>query len=163
MLTMPGRIEDLLRRRHAPYRTLRHAEVFTSQEVAHANHISGRKIAKVVALRDDAGAAWVLAVVPAPMRVDLEALRFWLGRPALRLASEAEMAQRFPDCEPGAVPPFAPLHDIPIVLEDSFAETSHIYFEDGSHRRLVGMRLQDYVRIAEPIIRRFATRPSAGH
>jgi Ala-tRNA(Pro) deacylase len=162
MLTMPGRIEDLLRRRHAPYRTMRHAEAFTSQEVAHANHISGRKVAKVVALRDADG-AWLLAVLPAPKRVDLEALRFWLARPSLRLATEAEMAQRFTDCEPGAVPPFAPLHDIPIVLEDAFAETSHIYFEDGSHRRLVGMRLQDYVRIAEPIIRRFATGPSAGH
>jgi Ala-tRNA(Pro) deacylase len=156
-MRMPHRVEELLNARHIAYHTLPHREEQTSQEVAHASHVPGRKLAKVVALRGARG-AWMLAVVPAPLRVDLSSLRFWTGQKGLRLATEAEIMRRFPDCEPGAVPPIAPLHDVPVFIDDSFADTPDVYFEDGSRRRLVGLRLKDFIRIANPTIRHFSTR-----
>jgi Ala-tRNA(Pro) deacylase len=160
---MPERVEELLKAQQVPYRTVPHRDVPTSQEVARATHIPGWKVAKVVALRNTQG-GWILAVVPAPLSVDLEAMAFWTHLHGLRLATENEIAARFPGCELGAVPPpFEQLHDAPVYIDDSFARTHDLYFEDGSHRRLIGMRVQDFVRVADPTIRHFASRSARGH
>jgi Ala-tRNA(Pro) deacylase len=153
---------DFLRIRQAAYRTVAHREAFTAQEVAEVSHVSGRRLAKVVALRDDDG-EWLLAVLPAARRVDLDALAYACGARHLHLAPEAEMLARFPDYEPGAVPPFERLEDVAVYLDDTFAEAHDIYFEDGSHRGLVGMKVQDYIRLARPTIARFSRRLRVGH
>jgi len=153
---------DFLSARRAAYRTVAHREAYTAQEIAQASHVSGRRLAKVVVIRDDSG-DWLLAVVPAARRVDLDALAYACGARRLHLAPEAEMLARFPDYEPGAVPPFERLEDVPVYLDDSFAEAHDIYFEDGSHRGLVGMKVQDYIRLARPVIAHFSRRFPVGH
>jgi len=161
-MAMSQKLGDLLDGRHAAYRRIRHAEAPTSQEVASAAHVPGWKLAKVVALRDDRG-RWILGVVPAPCRIDLRALSAFSGHHELRLASEAEIARRFPDSEPGAMPPFEDLYRVPVFIDLSFSDTNDIYFEDGTHHGLVRMRLRDYIRVAEPIIGRFAVGSADGH
>ena len=161
-MAISPKLLDFLNARLVPYRTLGHREAFTAQEIAQASHVSGRTLAKVVAVRDDGG-EWLLAVVPAPRQVDFEALASASGARGLHLAHESEMLDRFPDYEPGAVPPFERLEDVPIYLDDAFAEAQDIYFEDGSHRGLVGMRVQDYIRVARPVIAHFSRRPQRGH
>ena len=161
-MAMSHKLGDLLDARHVAYTRLKHEEAITSQEVARAAHVPGRKLAKVVALRDDRG-RWLLGVVPAPYRIDLRALSALSGHHELRLASERELARRFPDAEPGAMPPFEDLYRVPVFIDLSFADTRDIYFEDGTHRGLVGMRLRDYIRVAEPIIGRFAVDAAHGH
>ena len=150
------KLEDLLAARRVAYRTVTHDEAFTSQEVARAAHLPGRKIAKVVALRDEHG-RWLLAVLPAPCRIDLRALAAASGHHGLRLATERELARRFPDVEPGATPPFESLYRVPVYIDLNFADEGEIYFEDGTHRGIVGLRVQDYMRLAAPVRARFAT------
>jgi Ala-tRNA(Pro) deacylase len=161
IMAMSRKLERLLKAQHVSFSTLAHAEAFTSQDVAHAVHIPGRQIAKVVAFRDDRG-RWLLAVVPAPCRVDLRSLATLSGHHELRLASERELARRFPDAEPGAMPPFDGLYQVPVFIDLAFADHHEIFFEDGTHRGLVGMHMPDYMRVAEPIAGRFAMEP-AGH
>ena len=161
-MSMPARVEELLKAQHVSYRTIVHRHAPTSQEVAHASLISGWNVAKVLALRDAHG-GWLLAVVPAPLRVDLEALGSWTDAHSLRLATESEISVRFPDCDPGALPPFERLHDVPVFVDDSFADDHDIYFEDGSHQRLVGIRVQDFIRVADPTIGHFSNRARQGH
>jgi len=158
-MAMSRKLEQLLKAQHVAYNTLEHGEAFTSQDVAHAAHMPGRQVAKVVALRDDRG-RWLLAVVPAPCRVDLRSLAALSGHHGLRLASERELARRFPDAEPGAMPPFDSLYRVPVFIDVTFADRDQIFFEDGTHRGLVGMRLPDYLRVAEPIAGRFALEPA---
>jgi Ala-tRNA(Pro) deacylase len=95
-------------------------------------------------------------VVPAPYQIDLRALGALSGHHELRLASEREIARRFPDCEPGAIPPFERLYHVPVFMDWAFADGREIFFEDGTHRGVVGMRVQDFMRMAEPIVGRFA-------
>jgi Ala-tRNA(Pro) deacylase len=161
-MAMSRKLAGLLEARRVAYRTVRHEEACTSQEVAHAAHVPGRKMAKVVALRDDRG-RWLLAVVPAPCHVDLRALSSVSGHHELRLASEREIERRFPDAEPGAMPPFEQLYRVPVFIDLTFADARDIYFEDGTHRGVVGMGVQDYIQTAEPIVGRFAQEPIAGH
>jgi Ala-tRNA(Pro) deacylase len=157
-MAMSSKLQELLKAEHVAYSRLVHDEAFTSQDVAHAVHMPGRRIAKVVALRDERR-RWLLAVLPAHCRVDLRSLAALSGHHGLRLASERELARRFPDSEPGAMPPFEGLYRMPVFIDLTFADDHEIFFEDGTHRGLVGMALSDYMRIAEPIAGRFALAP----
>jgi Ala-tRNA(Pro) deacylase len=159
-MAMSERLEQLLRFRRVKYRTLPHQVAYTAQEVARASHLPGDKMAKVVAMRDETG-GWLLAVVPAPKRVDLASLEFVSGRRRLRLAREREIAERFPDYELGAIIPIRTISGAPIFIDDAFAGAQEIYFEDGTHGGLVGMRMLDFIPLARPTFGHFGHRPSA--
>jgi Ala-tRNA(Pro) deacylase len=159
-MAMSERLEQLLRFRRVPYRRLPHPPAYTARDVAHASHLPGDKMAKVVALRDETG-GWLLAVVPAPRRVDLESLEFISGRHGLRLATEREIAERFPDYELGAIIPVRTISGAPIYVDDTFATASEIFFQDGSHDGLVGMKMLDYIPLARPTFGHFGHRPMA--
>lgn len=45
----------------------------------------------------------------------------------------------FPDCTPGAVPPFGEAYGIDTVFDDSISEQADIYFEGGDHATLAHM------------------------
>lgn len=154
---MSTRLAELLRVSHVPHERIEHPAAFRAEEVAAVSQIPGDHMAKVVCVRDADG-EWLMAVIPAPMRLDLGALRQASGRRGLRLASEDEVIRRFPEYEPGAIPPFALLHQVPVFLDDDFDDTSYLYVEDGSHRGLVGMKVPDYIRLATPTIAHIAHR-----
>lgn len=156
-MAMSRRLDELLQARHVKYHSLRHPRALTAQGVALAAGIAGRNVAKVVALRDEDG-DWLLAVVPAPRRVDLAALENLSGYEHLRLATEAELSRRFGDCELGAIIPLRQVHGIPVFMDDEFVDCREIYFEDGTHQGLVGMSLPTYLGLAQPLIGHFGTR-----
>src|SRR5437867_1991540 len=120
-VAMSQKLEDLLQARKVRYRRWAHDEAASAQQVAHAAHLPGRKVAKVVALRDEHD-RWLLAVLPAPCHVDLRALAAASSHHGLRLASEHDIARRFPDAEPGAMPPFEALYHVPVYLDLTFAD-----------------------------------------
>jgi CheY-like chemotaxis protein len=68
------------------YEVRSHRLAFTAQEVAAAEHVPGREVAKVVMVRD--GTEYLMAVLPAPYHVGLERLRKAAGRTGLRLATD---------------------------------------------------------------------------
>src|SRR5262245_1619338 len=57
------RLDEFLTSNHVPFERLQHREVFSSNRVAQALHVSGREVAKSVLLRSRAG--YALAVLPA--------------------------------------------------------------------------------------------------
>ena len=98
-------IETFLQQNRIPFTTFRHPAAFTAQERAAASHVPGWHWAKsVVCIADGTP---VFAVLPAPCVVDFERLLDLIGTDEVRLASEDELAQLFPDCERGATPPSA--------------------------------------------------------
>jgi Ala-tRNA(Pro) deacylase len=52
-----------------------------------------------------------MAVLLAPLRVDIEMLETALEACRVRLATESEFRSKFPDCETGAMPPFGTLFE----------------------------------------------------
>ena len=129
---------------------LSHREVYTAQERAAVCHIPGRFLAKVVVVRDDEWHA--LVVLPATARLDIVKLRELTGRPALSLASEAEMANLFPDCDVGAMPPFGHLYGLHVYLDRGLADQPDVVFEGGTHREEVRIPMRDYLRVEQPSI-----------
>jgi Ala-tRNA(Pro) deacylase len=150
-MAMSEKLAELLRVSHVPHQTIHHPVAYTAQATAKAGHVPSGRMAKVVCLRDDEG-DWLMAVIPASMRLDLDALQLLSHRRALRIASEGELRQRFPDCETGAIPPFALLHQVPVYMDDDFDDDADVFVEDGTHDGLVGMKVPDYIRLATPIV-----------
>jgi Ala-tRNA(Pro) deacylase len=52
----------------------------------------------------------------------------------VRLATEAEFSSLFPDCEPGAMPPFGSLYNLPVYVDESLAADEAIVFNAGTRR-----------------------------
>jgi Ala-tRNA(Pro) deacylase len=117
----------------------------------------GKEVAKTVVLR--AGEKTLLAVLPASLQVNLNKLASIMGSD-VRLATESECIALFPDCEPGAVPPFGELYGLPVYLDEALAEDPEIVFSAGTHSDAVGMSNADSVHLAKPQICSFADEES---
>jgi Ala-tRNA(Pro) deacylase len=157
---MPNeRVTDLLSAHGAEYRRIEHARAFTAQEEAAAAHVPGREWAKTVVFYADEAPA--IALLPATYRVDFDRLAEAAGAQATRLASEDELANLFPDCEVGAVPPFGSLWHVPVFCDASLRLREQIAFHAGSHREALQMGFADFARVAEPVVADFAVREPA--
>lgn len=152
---MPIRqLKQLLDDRGVKYVTVRHSPAYTAQEVAASTHISGYEIAKTVIVKVDGRIA--MAVIPAPLHVDLRQLKEMIGADDLTLASEAEFRMLFPECEAGAMPPFGPLYGMDTYVAARLADDEYIAFNAGTHTELIRMRYRDFARLADPKVLAFA-------
>jgi len=147
-------LEAYLRENKVPFQVQHHAVAYTAQEVAAAEHVPGRMLAKVVVLLGDGKLS--MFVMPAPARVDVEKAAAVLGAKEARLAHEDEFADRFPGCEVGAMPPFGNLYDIPLYVDKSLSEDETIVFEAGTHTDTMSMKYADFERLVKPTVAEFA-------
>lgn len=148
-MAVNNRLQSLLVQSRVEYELLPHREAFTAQEVAQTAHVRGRRVAKVVLVRAERD-QYLMAVVPASEHVDLEMLAHVSGHKHLDLANEGEIIRVFPDCEPGAMPPFGNLYDTPIYLDECLAREDTIIFQAGNHHEVVRMPFEQYERLAGP-------------
>ena len=132
------------------YVTIRHSPAYTAQEVAASAHIPGKDMAKTVIV--DLDGRMAMAVVPASSRLDLNHLRDAAGARQAGLADERAFEGLFPDCEPGAMPPFGNLYGLDVFVADSLAEDEQIAFNAGSHTEVVRLAYQDFERLVHPKI-----------
>jgi Ala-tRNA(Pro) deacylase len=144
------RLRVFLDEHHAEYTHTEHPQAYTAREVAHAEHLPAREIAKVVVVFGDDG--YRMIVVPANRLVDFHEVRLALGLSHARMATEEELARLFPDCELGAMPPFGNLYNMPVYLDNTLAGEDIIAFNAGTHRDVIHMKTSDYRDMALPTV-----------
>jgi Ala-tRNA(Pro) deacylase len=144
------RLRVFLDRHHAQYTHTEHPQAYTAREVASAEHLPAREMAKTVIVFGDEG--YHMAVVPANRLVDFHEVRLALGLTHARMATEDEIGKLFPDCELGAMPPFGNLYNLPVYLDSSLAGEETIAFNASTHRDVIHMRTADYRDLANPIV-----------
>lgn len=149
-----GKLKEFLDSQNIRYVTLAHSTAYTAQQIAALTHVPGKEMAKTVILRMDDALA--MAVLPASYQVDLAALKAATGGKTVRLASEAEFKDRFPDCETGAMPPFGNLYGMAVFAEESLAKDKEITFNAGSHNELVRLSYDDFQRLVKPTMLKFS-------
>jgi Ala-tRNA(Pro) deacylase len=142
------KLDEFLSSRHVAFERLHHRPAYTAGRTAQVLRVPGREVAKTVLLR--AGGGYVLAVLPATHRVDLERVRRDLGGERVELATEEEMGQLFPDCERGAAPPFGSLYHLQTLVDESLAEDEEIVFEAQSHEDAIRMTYRDFEALEHP-------------
>jgi Ala-tRNA(Pro) deacylase len=153
-MAITHRLQEYLDARDAMYSHSVHRPVATASEVAAVEHIPSREVAKTIVYCGNEG--FGMAVVPGDCHVDLEELRIRLGLAHLRLATEKELTQLFPDIEIGAMPPFGNLYHMPVYVDSRVAGESMIAFNAGTHRDMIHMRFPDFKRLVKPSILPFS-------
>jgi len=143
-----NKLKEFLNAHGVAHAIIPHPLAFTATSVAGAAHIPGKEMAKTVVVSLDGHLA--LAVVPANRKVDLERLRQVTGALSAELADEREFIGDFPECEPGAMPPFGNLYGMPVFVEPHLAEDRQIAFNAGSHTELISMAYKDFERLVHP-------------
>jgi len=155
-MSLPNRLKSFLDSNQIPYESLPHSTTYTAQGTAAVMQISGKDVAKTIVLRAGAaGEDTILAVLPGSRHAKLDRLSAAVGKP-VRLATELEFSDLFPDCELGAMPPFGALYNLPVYVDESLAKDKEVVFNAGTHHDAVRMAYEDFVRLAKPKICSFA-------
>ncbi len=149
-MSIPDKLARFFDERKIPYRADTHPEVYTAQQAAQASRVPGRAFAKAVLLSVDGTLR--MAVLSATERVDLRRLQECLGAKKVRLASEAEFAPAFPDCDLGAMPIFGSVYGIPVIVAKELTENPEIAFTAGTHRDVVRLRTKDFLEAEQPMV-----------
>ncbi len=148
------KLKTFLDESNVRYLTISHSSAYTSQEIAASAHVSGKDFAKTVMIKIDGQMA--MAVLPASYSVDFESLKEIFGTKNVTLATEPEFKTRFPDCEPGAMPPFGNLYGMAVYVAESLANHQGISFNAGSHTEIIRLSYTDYFRLVKPQVFKFA-------
>ena len=93
-----------------------------------------------------------IILLPAHYHAHLGYLRRLLEASEVRLAHDEEIAYFFPDCEPGAVPPFGNLYGIPVHVHQALADRPEIVVQPGSHTETFRLRYTDFARLVRPML-----------
>jgi Ala-tRNA(Pro) deacylase len=150
--------KQFLQEHKANFEVVTHAEAFDASHLAQATATPGREVAKSVLLRANHGYRYVIAVLPATHRIDLEALSKQLGGASVELATEIEVNQSCRDCEFGVLSPFGSQYGARTLVDKSLSEDETILFEGNSHHEAIRMKFADYCQIERPMIVEFACR-----
>lgn len=131
----------------AEYELLTHGHTERAVEEAAALGLTAAEVAKTVIARTPDG--HMRALVPASERIDMRKLREAVGESDVQLATEAEMAQDYPEFALGAVPPVGGARRDPVIVDRKLVEHPWLVFEAGTHDDSVRVRTEDLLRIAE--------------
>jgi Ala-tRNA(Pro) deacylase len=154
-MSVAAKLKECLDENNVKYDVLTHPQAFTAQDVAAATHVPGKELAKSVVVKADD--RFVLAVLPAPRKVDTERLKKELKVGELRMAHEPEFEALFPGCEVGAMPPFGNLYGVSVYVDRSLTGDEEIVFNAGTHKEAIRMKYSDFERLVTPTIADFAT------
>jgi Ala-tRNA(Pro) deacylase len=114
------RLQSYLDTNKIPYEVVSHPRVYTAHDVAQTLDMPGDIVAKTVVVKADQN--FVMTVLPSTWRVDLKRLQDVLEARDVRLATEVEIGNLFPDCQVGAMPPFGNLYGMEVYVDQLLSE-----------------------------------------
>jgi Ala-tRNA(Pro) deacylase len=133
-MTIGNKLEAHLKEHSIEYDLIPHPHAESSMLTAAAAHVPGDRLAKAVILKDDED--YLMVVVPSDYHVSLGALHRKLGRD-VGLATEAELAGLFPDCDEGAAPPVGGAYGLKSMVDMALLGQPEVFFEAGDHEHLI--------------------------
>ena len=145
---MMKRLLERLEKSGVDFEMIHHQTDYRAWATARDTRTSPDAFAKTVALDVDGESA--LAVLPANRAIATARFARSIGADHVRLLDESEMAERFPDVEVGAVPPFGSLYGVPVYACPLLAEDDRITFNAGTHQDAVRLAWSDYLKLEAP-------------
>src|SRR2546427_12113002 len=98
-MSVATKLKQYLDTNEVPYTVITHPRAYTAQDTAAVAHVPGKELAKTVVVKADG--RFVMAVLPAPRKIDLDRLKSLLRANDIRIAFESEFGTLFPRCEAG--------------------------------------------------------------
>jgi len=153
-MAVSQKLIDYLKKEKAAFEVIPHPVTYTAQETAASVHTPGKEVVKTVIVTD--GKEHVMAVLDAPHQVDLKKFSAVSGMKKPKLATEDDFRELFPDCEPGAMPPFGNLYGLKVFVDQYLEEDEEITFNAGTHFEVVRMKYSDFKKLVKPQIGDFS-------
>jgi Ala-tRNA(Pro) deacylase len=150
MTEIAASLRNFLEENGVEYERLHHSRDYTAMETAAHTHTPGKEFAKAVIVRIHGKLA--MAVLPSHHVVDVERMGSALGGAEVALASEEEFAGLCPDCEEGAIPPFANLYGLDAYVSPALATNERITCVAGRHAEAIRLRYRDFERMVKPTV-----------
>lgn len=145
-------IKQYLDEQRVDYKVYPHREETDASRTAAALHVPGQNLAKTVLLRADRGFRYIVAVLPATARLDLDRVRAAFGGAEIRLATELEVTERSPRCEAGTLTPFGSQIQADTIADAALAEHSDLFFIGDCHRECIRLNFRDFCRLEHPLV-----------
>lgn len=159
-MTCKERLVTYLQEQNVSFQLHDHRTAYTSDQMAEAEHIPGKQVAKSVMAFADG--KMVMLVLPSTYLVNYAKAATAIGAHEFRLAAEEEFTSTFPDCEIGAMPAFGNLYSLPVYVDTSLTEDETIVFPVGTHTESMRVRYADFERLVQPKVVELA-RQKAGY
>lgn len=143
---IPRSVDRFLGEAKIPFDVTTHPHTATSWQTAEAAHVSGRRLAKAVVVKNRKDGRYFVALLPAENRLELK----WLKedyRMEPELASETDLASLFPDCDPGAVPSFGQAYQMTTIWDERLGRQPELWCEAGDHEHLVHLDFEAFHNI----------------
>ena len=150
----------LLDREGAVYRVIEHAAEGRTEVIA---KIRGNRIEqsiKSIVLQVRLGKKeniYCLTNVPGDCRIDFAGVKSYFNASSAAFA-KPEKAQELTGCMIGAIPPFSFHDQLPVLADPLIQENEEVVFNAGRLDRSIMMKLNDYMRIAKPVLVNIALR-----
>jgi len=93
--------------------------------------------------------SYCLANIPGDCRVDFEAVKDHFRADSVAIA-QREKAEELTGCVVGAIPPFSFSGGLQLLADPLIRENDEVVFNAGRLDRSIMMKLEDYLRIAQP-------------
>jgi Ala-tRNA(Pro) deacylase len=141
------RLQSWLAQSNVPFTVLRHEPVFTSEQAAAVRKTPLSSGAKALVVK--AGERFVLFVLPADRKLDSRKARAHLQVREMRFATREEV-EKLTGLQPGSIPPFGSLFQLPTYCDPGLAHNESINFNAGDHAISIQMAYPDYVKAEKP-------------
>ena len=137
------------------FREVHHAPTRTSEESAAARGEELRVGGKALLIKVDE--TFGLFVLSADRKLDSGAIKRHFGAKKTRFATPEELMATT-GLVPGSVPPFGPpILEFPLYTDPSVFENTRVAFNAGSLTDSIILPIDDYRRLAQPVIFQFAS------
>lgn len=140
---------DYLQGRGVVFTVIPHAKVASSRAAAPAVGVPEERVAMTVAVITRSGPA--LMVIPSSRELDMSLVVRAVADPLARVATETELADRFPTYEPEALPPLSMLLLAPMYVDPAIAELDEVVFAAGRQDVSIKMSTRDLFG-ADPVV-----------
>jgi Ala-tRNA(Pro) deacylase len=154
------RLCSLLDEERADYRVIEHETEGRTEYIAkiRGNRIeqSVKSIVLQVRLSKKEN-IYCLANVPGDCRIDFARVKRHFNASSAAFA-KPEKAQELTGCVIGAIPPFSFSDQLQVLIDPSIKENKEVVFNAGRLDRSIFMKLDDYLRIAKPLVVNIALR-----
>lgn len=152
-MAIPKKTKQYLDKKLAKYDQLSHKTVYTAYDAAQTLKRELREVAKSLLIAADK--AYVIAVIPANMRLDLAKLKKALQVKKVSIPNEKLMVKVF-KVKPGAMTAFGGLHKIEVVVDKSLLKTKQVILSAGSFTDSVRMKVKDFIEMEQAKLASFA-------
>lgn len=145
-------IKDLLDSNSIPYEYLEHAPVITSEEASEIRkEYSLSEGGKALILKIDKE-SFIQVVITGDSKFSNSKLRKAINAKDIQFASPEELEKITDGVLPGAVPPFGNLFGLKVYVDEKVLKNKRIVFNCGSRSASIGMKVDDYINLVNPIV-----------